>query len=369
MNKPAICAAVCACAFSAAALADHDNAQSILGTWKRVESNRYTLQPAKSVRPLEAAPAGTLSEDLTKEAKAFLDERLALILVHKGKIVFEGYASGADRDSKLRAYSMAKSLTSLAVGEALCAGKLTSLDDKAGSVATVLGDTAYAKSSLRNLLKMASGAQDPGGRGYTGIHDMDDFMKVARQEMPMSALFSKYGKAEDPEGARFAYNGLNSEALGHVLAASTGVPLQQWFEQTVWQKAGGEAEFGWYKDSAGQGFAELGVYGTARDFTRIGLYVLDRLNGKPDEACVSGYLQEAVRTQISKDWPGFPGYGFAIHLDDTGYPWFRGHGGQNIGMNPKNGTLLVTHGFALGRGYFDYLLSLWSAFNEWAAKR
>jgi len=369
MNKLALCVAAFACAFSTPALANHDTAQSILGTWKRVESNRYTFQPARSVRLLEAAPAGTLTDDLTKDANAFLSDGLALILVHNGTIVFEGYANGAERDSKLRAYSMTKSLTSLAIGEALCAGKLKSLDERASSFATILGDTAYGKSSLRNLLKMASGAQSPAGY-YTGIHDMDEFMKVANQQMPMSALFARYGALEEEkDGMRFVYNGLNAEALGHVVAASTGQPLHQWFEQTVWQKAGGETAFGWYKDSAGQGFAELGVYGTARDFTRIGLYVLDRLNGKPGEACVSQYLREAVRSQITKDWPRFPGYGFGIHTDDTGNPWFRGHGGQNIGMNAKNGTLLVTHGFSIGRGYFDYLLSLWSAFNEWAAKR
>lgn len=369
MDRPAICAAVCVYAFSATALADHDNAQSILGAWTRLEANLYVLQPAKTVRALETAPAGELGENLTKQAAGFLEDQLALILIKDGKIVFEGYANGADKTSRLRAYSIVKSLTALAVGEALCAGNIKSLDERAGAISQVLGDTAYGKSSIRNLLKMASGAQSP-ANPWLGIHDVDEFIKVSRQEIPMTALIQKYGTMEEEkDGTRHVYNGLNSEALGLVVAASTGMPLQNWFEASVWQKAGGESTFGWLKDRTGQGFGELGSFGTTRDYARIGLYVLDRLMAKSDDPCMSDYLREAARTQIAQVRPKLPGYGFALHVDATGNPWMRGHGGQSIGMSSKTGALLVANGYAQGRGYYDYLFSLWEAFDEWAAKR
>jgi CubicO group peptidase (beta-lactamase class C family) len=369
MKNSAICVVVLACALPSTVLGNHDTAQAILGKWKLYESNLYVLQPPKSTRPLEVMPADVLGQDLTKEARRFLKDNLSLILIHKGKIVFEGYANGADQNSKLSSYSMAKSLTALAVGEALCAGKIKSLDEKAGNIAKALGDSAYGKSSLRNLLGMASGAQEPRGDPDNGIHDLDEWRKIYEQRMPMSALFAKYGKLEEAkDGTRWVYNGLNIEALGHVIAASTGMPLQQWFEQTVWQKAGGESALGWIKDNASHGFAETGIFGAARDYARIGLYALERLNGEPNEPCVSQYLREAATSQFAKYSPVYPGYGFAMHIDNAGNPWFSGHGGQGIGMNPKSNTLLATHSFARGRGYWDSLFALWSAFNEWAQK-
>ena len=50
----------------------------------------------------------------------------ALALVDRGVLVFEGYGSskGASPQGRFASYSVAKSVTALAVGEALCAGKI-----------------------------------------------------------------------------------------------------------------------------------------------------------------------------------------------------------------------------------------------------
>lgn len=54
---------------------------------------------------------------------------------------------------------MAKSITALAVGEALCTNKIKDLADKAEDYAPQLKGTPYGESAVRDLLMMASGAK------------------------------------------------------------------------------------------------------------------------------------------------------------------------------------------------------------------
>lgn len=356
------------CMLSQSVVADHDDAQTILGVWSRYSARAagfYELRPAKTVRALPVEAPGGLREDVAWRAKRYIENgtAFALILMHHGRIVFEEYGNGATKDSKLRAYSMAKSLTSLALGEALCAGKVKGLDEKAATYATALGATAYGKSSVRNLLKMMSGAQDPGSK-YSGIHDWLAFIRVVQLQDSKALLFEKFGKrTEEKDGVRWVYNGLDSEAVGEVIEAATGMSLPRWFEQTVWQKAGGGASAGWLLDNEGHGFAELGFFATARDFARIGLYVLDRLSGNIGDSCVASYLQEATRSQVTKDWYALPGYGFLIHVDAGGNAWFAGHGGQRVGINASGSNLLVSLSFK------HKVPAVHALFDEWIASQ
>lgn len=359
---------IASCMLPQAVVADHDSAQTILGVWSRYSARAigfYELRPAKTVRALPVEAQRGLREDVAWRAKRYIENgtALALILTRNGRIVFEEYGNGATKDSKLRSYSMAKSLTSLALGEALCAGKVRGLDEKAATYATALGATAYGKSSIRNLLKMMSGAQDPGGK-YSGIHDWLAFMRVIQLQDAKAPLFEKFGKrTEGKDGVRWVYNGLDAEAVGEVIEAATGMSLPRWFEQTVWQKAGAEASAGWLLDNDGHGFAELGFFATARDFARIGLYVLDRLSGKIGDGCIASYLQEATRSQVTKDWFALPGYGFFIHVDADGNAWFAGHGGQRIGINASGNNLLVALSFK------HNVPAVHAIFDQWIASQ
>jgi hypothetical protein len=85
---------------------------------------------------------------------------------------------------------------------------------------------------------------------------------------------------------------------------------------------------------------------TARDFARIGLYVLERLAGKSEAACVSGFLRDAATAQVQKGyWNSAPGFGLGIHVGADGNAWMFGHGGQRVGINVKTGRVLATNGF------------------------
>lgn len=335
------------------AYADHETADQILGQIQLFGSRTYKLKPAQKVRELptsQSSISASYSAALASQGK----EVFSVLLWNDSGLASETYGNGARADTPVNLYSAAKSLTALAVGEALCSGKIKSLDDAAAIYAPTLEGTAYGLASIRNLLGYTSGAKDPGGTGFSGIHDMADFVAVIRHETNLSSLLKKHGEhGRSKQGEKFVYNGLDSEALSLVLKGATGMSLPAWFESTVWQKAGAEYAAAWLTDKDGNGFAEALVWTTSRDFLRVGLYTLERLTNTSSDACMNSFVQEAAQPKLSKGsywaYPA-PSWGFGMHTGSDKNVYFLGHGGQRLALNPKTGRILVMNSFREWRG-------------------
>ncbi|APW44133.1 serine hydrolase domain-containing protein [Rhodoferax saidenbachensis] len=308
-------------------------------------SRLHVFKPAASLRVLPPAPATENTQRLAREGKSFASSAYSALLIENGNLVFEEYAQGASAQTPLNAYSMTKSWPALAVGEALCAGKIKSLDDPAQLYAPQLKGTAYGEASVRNLLRYTSGAEDPGGNGYVGIHSLPAFKSMTEHKMSLVELLKKYGgSGRFKAGEKFVYNGLDSEALSIVVREATGMALPAWFEATVWQQAGGESPAAWYLDSEGNGIAEVLLFATTRDFARIGLYVLERLTDKAGSPCMQEFVKEAAKPLVAKGyWDAAPQWGLGLHTGADGNTWMFGHAGQRVGINVKNGRVFATN--------------------------
>jgi CubicO group peptidase (beta-lactamase class C family) len=329
------------------AFADHESAQTILEQAERFKAVAHVLKPSSTPRLLQVSQ-NTELKDRLKAASSDIEGRVFSVLVlDNGEIAYENYANGSKVESQLNAYSMTKSFASLAVGEALCSGKIKSLDDLAASYVPELAGTVYGAASIKNLLRYTSGGPDPGGNGYSGIHDVKVLISMLQGQISLLEMIKTQGTAgRFKAGEKFIYNGLDSETLSLVIRAATGVPLPQWFESTVWQKAGAEFAASWRVDKAGNGIAEILSFVSSRDSARIALYVLDRLNEKSTDTCMNAYIREAASPLVAKGyWASAPYWGYAIHTGADGNTWFMGHGGQRTGINRKTGRVLVIHGF------------------------
>lgn len=335
-----------------AAHADHESASTILGQWNQYAARLHILKPASVVRELPVSQNQDVIQRVSANAQPFLGNTLSALMIENGAIVFEGYAQGAARETQLNSYSMAKSLTALAVGEALCAGKIKSLDDKASVYAPQLEGTAYGAASIRNLLRMTSGAEDPGGNGYAGIHNGRDFRAMTTHQISLVDLIRKYGgTSRFKPGEKFIYNGLDSNSLSLVIRGATGMSLAAWFESTVWQHAGAEYPGGWFQDREGNTVAEILFYATTRDFARVGLYISDRLTDKAGDACIRDFIKEAAKPLVQKGyWDAAPAWGLGLHTGADGNTWMFGHGGQRVGINVKTGRVFATNGSSDPRG-------------------
>lgn len=329
------------------ARADHEPADTILNQFRVLAPRLHGLQPASSPRELPQRPDGTARQRLTGDLQALVRDNFAVVVLERGELVAEAYGNGASAERPLNAYSMTKSLTALAVGEALCAGKIASLDDTAARYVPALEGTAYGRATLRQLLSYTSGAKDPGGTGYSGVHNGRDWRDVMTHQMSLLDLARRHGEpGRFQPGQKFIYNGLDSETLSLVLRAATGQSLPQWFEATVWQKAGAQYPAGWYLDRDGNGVAEMLMLAAPRDFARLGLYVLERLTGQSPDACMNRYIQQAAQPLVAKGyWDAAPQFGLGLHVGADGNTWFFGHGGQRVGVNTRNQRVIATNGW------------------------
>ena len=84
---------------------------------------------------------------------------MGLLVVKDGVIEVERYQYDRTPSDRFTSESMAKPITALAVGYALDEGKIASLDDRADRYAPKLRDTLFGETTIRNLLRMASGIQ------------------------------------------------------------------------------------------------------------------------------------------------------------------------------------------------------------------
>ena len=83
---------------------------------------------------------------------------LTLLLLERGKILFEGYKSPATDQTAQHSQSMSKSLTAYMVGILLCDGQIRRLGDRAEAYVPQLKGTVYGYATIKQLLTMSSGA-------------------------------------------------------------------------------------------------------------------------------------------------------------------------------------------------------------------
>ncbi|WP_395695409.1 serine hydrolase [Nocardioides sp.] len=295
---------------------------------------------------LESAPA-TMPETVPWQGEQIpFDEFLSttstnsFVVLQDGKLAYEWYGDGYDDTTRQSSFSMAKSLVSLLVGQAIARGELSEDD----TIAEVLPDyatgTAYDDVTVRELLDMTAGV---------------DVSEVYNQYWPFTGTslmylttdlpgFVKDHRTVDYEpGTKGVYRSVDTEILGLMLAQVTGKNLTELLTEGVWQPVGAEETARWNLDTDGgveKAFAAVNA--TARDFARVGQMVLD--DGKVgDQQVVPTEWITRIKTpaplpvdgwQYSAQWWHPPG-GDGKELSMLGVY------GQYTYVNPTTGTVIV----------------------------
>jgi CubicO group peptidase (beta-lactamase class C family) len=307
---------------------------------------------APSDQPLSLSPPvrpEPLDSKLAPFARAMTSRSSVGLLVLQGnQVLYEGYTDGVNGQMGLVSFSRAKSVISLAIGKALCDGKISSLDVQAQSLAPELSETVYGRAKISSLLMMASGAATglphgetvPGetGRWLQGVKSQLQTLKEYKSEAV--SLFSKTA-----EGS-FKYKNQDTSALTLVLQSVYGGKTSDWFDELVWKPVRAEAPVQWALDKDGIPIGPAFFVAGTRDWGRLGLYINQTLRGENQEACLRDYLRQATSRLISTGNQQFQGYGYQMwtnnYRDRTGeVVWFRGVGGQLVALHPRSNSVLV----------------------------
>ena len=210
-----------------------------------------------------------------------------MLIIHKGRIVYERYSGCLDEMGKHAAMSMTKSLTGL-LAEILVVEER--LDDtvKVSSIIPELRDSAFGSATVRQVMDMTTALDysedysDPNAdiwvysnaanplpkpEGYQGPNGYFEYLQTVKQD-------GKHGEA-------FGYKTINTDALGWIISRVTGKDLAHLLSERIWSKVGAEQDGYMTVDAKGTPFAGGGISAGMRDLGRIGQLMLNggQING------------------------------------------------------------------------------------------
>ena len=199
-----------------------------------------------------------------------------VVVLQKGRIVYERYAGVLKPEGQHMAQSLTKSFFGTIAAVLVAEGQL---DENAKVVQYVpeLKDSAFGDATVRQVMDMRTGLKysenyaDPqaeiwmhlraGGAlprppGYQGPQSFYDFLKTVQKE--------------GQHGGAFGYKTVNTDVLGWIIHRATGKSVGQVLSERIWSRLGMEQDAYFLVDSAGTEFAGAGLNTGLRDLARIG---------------------------------------------------------------------------------------------------
>lgn len=226
---------------------------------------------------------------------------MALLVIKDGVIQVERYQYDRTADHRFLSNSMAKTVTALAIGLAHREGLIRSLDDRAETYAPKLAGTLYGDTTVRNLLRMASGAKFE--EIYNGKDDLARYGAASARDGAAGGA-KVITERLYPQGTVFNYASAETDMLAVVLQGATGETLSSYLQTRLWEPMGAQSAGLWRTDSTGLERASGNFNATARDYARLGVLLANdgRRSDRPDlgEIIPRDFLLEAT------DWNQHP---------------------------------------------------------------
>ena len=282
---------------------------------------------------------------------------VALLVMHDGKLVVEHYWPGYGVDTRTDPASMHKSVLSLLFGIALDEGHIDSLDDPINKYLQEWSGQPEGEIPLRALLTMASGLE----HAPLNFNPFSTSMQMLIGT-DISGTALSYDLALPPF-TEFGYNNVNSQLLGMVIEAATGVRYAQFLSDRLWSRIGAPRAFVWLDDDDGMAHTFCCLQTTARGWLAVGNLLLNEGRYGGEQIVPANYLDEALAPSRNN-----PNYGFQIWLgsphtqqrrysksteltvthsqpylaDDLYY--FDGFGGQRVYVIPSAELVIIRTG-------------------------
>lgn len=305
--------------------------------------------------PLNGGPRMTWAQSL--EAN-YTD---GIVVLHRGKIIYEKYFGALTAQGQHIAHSVTKSFFGTIAAMLIDEGKL----DETAPVSKYipeLKNSAFGDATIRQLLDMTTALKfsekytDPNAE----IWDFARSAGMAPQPSGYQGPLSMYGylptvKKDGEHGAGFTYRSANAEVTTWLIGRVTGKSAQQVLQERIWEKLGAEQDAYIQVDAHGNAIGAGGLNVGLRDLARFG--ELMRLNGVWNgQQVISAAVVAEIRRGGSPEkfvnggYTTLPGWSYHnqwwISHDDHGVYEARGVYGQAIYVDPKAEMVIARFGSA-----------------------
>jgi CubicO group peptidase (beta-lactamase class C family) len=240
-----------------------------------------------AIDALTFRPMGS-EEPMTWKTSLSANYTDGILILHRGKIVYERYFGCLGEAGKHGAMSMTKSLTGLLAEILVVDGEL---DDTAqvSSIIPELGASAFGNATVRQVMDMTTGLaysedySDPNADIWKYSAAASPLPKPASYDGPNG--YFEYLETVRPDGTHgdaFHYKTINTDALGWIISRVSGKSVAELLSERIWSRMGAEQDGYMTVDGKGIPFAGGGLSAGLRDLGRIGLLILNEgeINGQ-----------------------------------------------------------------------------------------
>lgn len=233
-----------------------------------------------SIDAIRFTPLGS-SEPMTWQQSLAENYTDGIIVLHKGRVVYERYAGCLDEQRKHAAMSMTKSLTGLLAEILVAEG---ALDDEAmvAKLVPELASSAFGDATVRQVMDMTTALDfsedyaDPNAHIWRYSAAANPLPKPADYEGPVGYFqYLQTVAKRGTHGEAFGYRTVNSDALGWIIARVTGKDVSELVSERLWQRLGTEQDAYYTVDALGTPFAGGGLSAGLRDMARLGQLMLN----------------------------------------------------------------------------------------------
>lgn len=273
----------------------------------------YVFEPTTPAHPLTYDPTLDVSQvkimdPLSQgplEFEDFLNRRVhsdALLISHRGKVVYENYFNGMKESDQHLCHSCTKTLTTMHIGIAVADGLLDPQRKVWEFVPELKEIPAWADVSVQHLLDMATGIHTEEhyefpdsmyytyarGVGYWGPETNLGTLKFVEENLTLT---------ECAPGTVFNYASYNTNLFPLILESVYGVPAAQLYEENLYQRTGPEFPALLNTDAFRRPIVEGHLNLSLRDFYRWGhMLANEGKNLQGEQVIPQAWVEECFRT-------------------------------------------------------------------------
>jgi CubicO group peptidase (beta-lactamase class C family) len=280
-----------------------------------------------------------------------------IVVLHRGRIVFERYFGALKPHKQHIAMSVTKSFTGTLAGMLVAEGKI---DPKAPATTYVpeLARSGFGDATVRQVMDMTTGLK------YTEVYtDPNSDVWAMRRangtapavpgESDLSLL--EYVAAIPKQGEHdraFVYRTVNTDALAWIIRRVTGQSLSELLSARIWQPLGAEEDAFYMVDRLGIESGGGGLNTTTRDLARFGELMRNRGEFNGRQIVPSSVVDDIAKGGDpakfdAKSYPTLPGWSYRnqwwVSHDPHGVYMARGVHGQSIYIDPKAEVVIARY--------------------------
>ncbi len=274
-----------------------------------------------------------------------------IVVLHKGKIVYEHYFGVTTAETQHIVFSVTKSYIGTLAAMLVAEGKLDP-EKPVTAYVSELANSGFGDATVRQVMDMTTGI----AFDETYTNPNADIVRHARagRAAPRPpgydgpdgflAFLPTIGK-QGEHGERFTYRTANTDALGWIVARAGGAPVRDQLEKRIWSKLGAEQDGAIVIDAQGTVFGGGGLMASAHDMARFGEMM--RLGGRwqgqqvVPASTIADITKGGGKAEFAKNgaYPTLPGWSYRnqwwVSHNEHGAYMARGIHGQAIYIDPK----------------------------------